>query len=78
MNSAVENGEERWSISGRCVVRYGEEPAMGEAGTANAQHLVTRPSCQREQVTQRVRTAHNAFNFSQFSFGPASVVRERL
>ena len=58
------------------MVRYGEEPAIVEADTANAQHLVTRPKCQHEQVTQRVRMAHNAFTFPQFFFGPALVFGE--
>jgi len=78
MIGAVENGGKWWSISGGCVVRCNEEPAIREADTANAQHLVTRPSRQYEQVTQRVRTAHNAFTFPLFFFGPALVFGVRL
>jgi len=72
MTSAVGNGVEWWSISCGCVVRYDEEPAIREADTANAQHLVTRPTRAgdptRSNGAQRV-------TFSQFSFVPASAVR---
>jgi len=51
----------------------------GDMGSGHGQSLTSKPpgdSAQFKQVTQRVRTTHDAFFFfSQTFFGPAPVLR---